>query len=69
MSFNFKVPFEIIIGTVPFQDSFPTFQQEASAPPLTDVNGTMPPIGLLPPFMMNQYPSLRKLIKLKLNNL
>ncbi len=66
MSFNFKVPFEIIIGTIPLKDSFPTFQQQASAPPVTDLNGTAPPIGLLPPFMINQYPNLRKPLQLSI---
>ncbi|XP_046650076.1 arrestin domain-containing protein 3-like [Daphnia pulicaria] len=62
LSFNFKVPIEITIGTIPFRDSFPTFQPQASAPPFTNginvENNVTHPIGFLPPFMINQYPNL-----------
>lgn len=64
LSFNFKVPIEIVIGTVPFLDSFTTFQQPvqpSAAPPLGQENDLSQPIGFLPQFMMNQYPNLRKL--------
>lgn len=65
MSFNFKVPIEITIGTIPFKESFPTFQPQASAPPFTDrrsANNIANAIGFLPPYMLNEYPNLRKLI-------
>ncbi|KAK4019586.1 arrestin domain-containing protein 3 [Daphnia magna] len=61
LSFNFKVPIEITIGTIPFKESFPTFQPQASAPSITDrnsANSMANTIGFLPPFMLNEYPNL-----------
>lgn len=60
MSFNFKVPLDIIIGTVPLRESFPTFQP--SAPPFeySDVYNGGGGSSSIPPFTLAHYPDLRK---------